>query len=699
VLQWHHFPELPGGKALVQSLDLTYDTSTEQNFTYLAAATTTGYARRPDSSYTHKTLPPFEFTYQQHAWNTTVGTISPEDVVNAPIGIASPYLFTDLYSEGLSGILAEQADGWYYKRNMGDGNFLRAHKVSPKPSFNGLGQQLTLADLDADGTKQLVHMADAPQGFFELDPDAPRFQAFKQVPNVDASDPYARLLDLTGDGKPDLLITEDQVFTWYESQGRVGFRPGRKTPKPFDEESGPAIVFADSKQSIFLADMNGDGLTDIVRVRNSDVCYWPNLGYGKFGAKVAMSRPPLFDAPDAFSATRIRLADIDGSGSNDIIYLGRQQFSCWLNLSGNSFAATPFEIQGLPEIHNQAEIAVTDLMGNGTTCIVWSSPLDKDRNAPLRYIDLMSSRKPHVMTAYHNNLGKEVRLDYTPSTRFYIEDEQAGRPWATKLHFPVQCLSRVETIDHVSGHRLVNHYRYRHGYYDHAEREFRGFGMSEKRDAEQFEHWVLSGATNIVDQTLHQDPVVTRSWFHTGSMIDQHRLFGLFAADFWYNELARQGFPVTHHELALPDAKLIAAPGVDPALVTALTAQEWRQAMRSCRSMPLRSEVFALDAPEVGATPAQLEKQLTPFAVTTNNCIIELLQPQGQNRHAVFTAGLPTRSCQQIRQQRKPRPSSATGAPASPTTGSRATTTGCGCRPKNTTLNCAAFKRPATITY
>ncbi len=638
VLQGHHFPDLPGGKALVQSLDLTYDTSTEQHFTYLAAATTTGYAKRPDGSYTHKRLPPFAFSYRAHAWNKTVGTVSQENVVHAPIGIAPPYLFADLYSEGLSGILSEQADGWYYKRNMGDGTFTRAQKVSPKPSFSGLGQQLTLTDLDADGTKQLVHMTDAPQGFFELYPDLPNFRAFKQVPNVDIGDPYTRLIDLTGDGKPDLLITEDHVFTWYKSQGRDGFGPARKTPKPFDEEIGPAIVFADSKQSIFLADMDGDGLTDIVRVRHSDVCYWPNLGYGKFGARIAMDRPPVFDAPDAFSATRVRLVDIDGSGTNDIIYLGKRQISCWLNLSGNAFAAAPIVMDAFPELHNQADITVTDLMGTGTSCIVWSSTLDKDRNAPLRYIDLMSSRKPHLMTGYRNNLGKEVLLDYTPSTRFYIEDEQAGRPWSTKLHLPVQCLSRVETIDHITGHRLVNHYRYRHGYYDHAEREFRGFGMSEKRDTEQFEHWVLGGAGNVVDQTLHQAPVITRSWFHTGSMIDQHRLFGLFAADFWYNELERHGFPVTRHELALPDAKLIAAPGVDPALVGALTAQEWRQAMRSCRSMPLRSEVFALDAPTTGATPAQLEKQLTPFAVTTNNCIIELLQPQGQNRHAIFTA-------------------------------------------------------------
>ncbi|MES2832064.1 MAG: SpvB/TcaC N-terminal domain-containing protein [Pseudomonadota bacterium] len=123
VQQWHYFPALPGGKALVQSLDLHYDTSTEQHFTYLAFVTTTGYAKLPDSSYTRKSLPPFEFQYQPHAWDKTVNTVTQENVVHAPVGIASPYLFTDLYSEGLSGILAEQAGGWYYKRNLGDGTF------------------------------------------------------------------------------------------------------------------------------------------------------------------------------------------------------------------------------------------------------------------------------------------------------------------------------------------------------------------------------------------------------------------------------------------------------------------------------------------------------------------------------------------------------------------------------------------------
>ena len=59
-----------------------------------------------------------------------------------------------------------------------------------------------------------------------------------------------------------------------------------------------------------------------MRIRNGEVCYWPNLGYGRFGAKVTMDNAPWFDAPDQFDQRRIRLADIDGSGTTDIIYLG-----------------------------------------------------------------------------------------------------------------------------------------------------------------------------------------------------------------------------------------------------------------------------------------------------------------------------------------------------------------------------------------
>ncbi len=639
VLLFHNFTELSGGSALVKSINFEYTDNQQKSFTFLKSITSFGYIKKPDGSYTQKSLPATEFDYQKHTWNYEVKSISSDDLVHDPVGLdESDYQFTDLFNEGLSGILTEQAGGWFYKHNLGQGQFAQAKLVSPKPSFAGLGSGLQLLDLDADGGKQLVNLGQQPKGYFELNDEEEwqPFRHFAHIANINLNDANSRMLDLNGDGKADVLITEDHVFTWYESLGRKGYSAAKKTIKVFDEEAGPHIVFADEKQSIFLADMSGDGLTDIVRIRNGEVCYWPNLGYGKFGTKVAMDHAPLFDHCDAFNPTYLRLADIDGSGTTDIIYLAKNKFSCWMNLSGNTFSHTPFEITNFPEIHNQAKITITDLLGTGVACIVWSSRLSKNAGSPLRYIDLMSSKKPHVMISYKNNLGKEVSLEYTPSTQFYLEDKKNGKPWITKLHFPVQCISKTETRDRISGYRFVSSYKYHHGYYDHAEREFRGFGMVEQSDSESFDHWVKGNATNISDKTLHQEPVITKSWFHTGAFLTREKILGQFVSDYWYEEMRRQGFDVVNLETPLQDARLIVAPGLDDSLLTQLGFDEWREALRACKGMSLRAEVFAHDASVNNPTKEQQKKALTPYSVTTHNCVIELLQPKGQNPFAIF---------------------------------------------------------------
>ena len=117
-----------------------------------------------------------------------------------------------------------------------------------------------------------------------------------------------------------------------------GFGPAQRVAQSFDEENGPQLVFADGTESIFLADMSGDGLTDLVRIRAGEVCYWPNLGYGRFGTKVTMDGVPRFDRQEVFDARRIRLADIDGSGTSDIIYFAAGEVHLYFNQSGNGFA-------------------------------------------------------------------------------------------------------------------------------------------------------------------------------------------------------------------------------------------------------------------------------------------------------------------------------------------------------------------------
>ncbi len=652
ILMFHRFDELiDGDPYLVSSVDFDYETSTpgsvqQSELTYLKSITMAGYILKPDGNYSRKTLPTMEFSYEPLNWSNEIKEVDPDSIINLPEGISGNYQWTDFYGEGISGIFAEQGEGWFYKSNLGDVDedgkvsFDNMSKVMPKPSFTGMnGGVLQLKDLDADGGKQIVISSNGLNGFFELSDDNEwlPFKKFEDNANVDLRDPNLKMIDLDGDGQADLLISEDNVFTWYPSKGKEGYEASRKTFKSFDEEKGPAIVFSDALQTIYLSDMSGDGLTDIVRVRNGEICYWPNLGYGIFGAKITMGNAPVFDSPDMFNSAYLQLSDISGTGTTDILYIGNNKCRAYLNLSGNSWS-DEYEINPFFSSEQPNKISVIDLLGNGTSCIVWSSSLPENSSSPMRYIDLMGGKKPHLLTKYINNLGKETTLSYKSSTWFYLKDKAENKPWITKLPFPVHCVRKTETIDRITGSRFVSEYKFHHGYYDHHEREFRGFGMVEQTDTEDFEHWIKGNSTNIVDSTLHQPPVLTKTWFHTGAFIDKDKILTQFSHEYWYEEMSRQGFAVTAIESALEDARLVAAEGLDPNLVQQLNADEWREAFRACKSMVLRKEVFALDAPKTGATQEQIKKQLSPYTVSTHNCFIEILQRRNSGKYAVFTA-------------------------------------------------------------
>jgi RHS repeat-associated protein len=624
ILSFHYFKELnftPSSvpdPCLVRSLDLSYKhfsfglPQARQEADLIIAIRQVCYKRSGPSSYESRTLPALELNYHELEWNKAVKTILPEDIANAPVGLAANYQWLDLYVEGISGILSEDASGWYYKRNLGSGHFSTAKSVAPKPSLLGAARgALQFHDLNADGNRQVVINETGLKGYFQLSDDDQwlAFFPFEQMPAVSFTDPNTRFADLSGDGRPDLVISEDQSFRWYPSRGTRGYDASELAPKPFDEEKGPAVIFADAAQSIYLADMSGDGLTDIARIRNGEVCYWPNLGYGKFGAKVTMENAPLFDRPEQFNPSYLHLADISGTGATDILYLGRNKFKAWLNLAGNALSDAQ-EMDPFPTLELPNQLSVVDLLGNGTACIVWSSPLPQYAGAPMRYVDLMGGKKPYILSAYKNNLGAEIEIEYKSSTQFFLEDKKAGQPWITKLPFPVHCLSKMETRDTVSDLYFVNEYRYHHGYYDHAEREFRGFGMVEQVDTQSFEHFQKSGATNIVSAPLHQPPVLTKTWFHNGAFIRHGNILRQFEHEYHQN-----GAFAEHH---LADAEIEAAE---------LTSDELRQAYRACKGTMLRQEVYALDDSAAAGHP---------YSVAQHNCHIRLLQPALSGRHAVF---------------------------------------------------------------
>ncbi|MEO1260393.1 MAG: SpvB/TcaC N-terminal domain-containing protein [Bacteroidota bacterium] len=656
ILMFHHFEnelqfagtaeeETFGNNYLVRSMDLEYQPSSindseQSETTYLASITQHGYIRKPGGTYTRKTLPPLEFTYETLNWNNTIKSIRPEYLANAPVGLTNNYQWVDLYGEGISGILTEQGDGWFYKENLGEvrvkgePTFTAAKQVIPKPALSGLTNGiLSIQDLERNGEKQLVVNDGSIKGYFELSPDNrwKPFMPFEQIAHIDLRDPNIRMLDLNGDGQPDIVMTEENVFTWYGADGKRGHLPFEQTSKPFDDEQGPAIVFADREQTIFLADMSGDGLTDIVRIRNGEVAYWSNKGYGNFSAKITMGNAPWFDHPELFNPRYLQLADVSGTGATDIIYFGKNKFKAFLNLSGNAWS-NAHEIEPFFQIDSNSRLTVTDLLGNGTSCIVWSSELPAHANAPMQFIDLMDGKKPHVLTHYKNNFGKETFIEYKSSTYYYLKDKMDGRPWATKLPFPVQVVSKLMTEEKVTDVRFTSEYQYHHGYYDHPEREFRGFGMVEQVDSEYYEEWKRNNATNHLEasEQLYQKPVLTKTWFHTGTFLDRERTLSHFEDEYWQAEFNRR-FPASSlsvDEPSLPDAILSDA-------VKALRGDEYREALSACKGMMLRQEVFALDAPE-NPTETALQLQMKPYTVASHNCYVQLLQPRDKNEYGVF---------------------------------------------------------------
>jgi hypothetical protein len=330
----------------VSSTIFSYD----ENFsaTYLTRVQRVGHLLHQDAFH-RKYFPPVDFEYSRFPTDAELGKlvvqeIDPSSLANIPAGVdGSAYRWTDLDGEGIPGVLISRDNTWYYKRNMGMCKWDRKSETcegSPSlgsletiysvPSIAPSDGEAIFTDVQGDGILDLLWMGNPTWGFFsrntESDAGWDGFRNFQSVPQISKSQ-TSKSIDLTGNGLPDILMFEECAFLWFPSLGEIGYGDGsRATPNA--AENLPQLLFADTMHCMYLADMSGDGLTDIVRIQNGAVCYWPNIGYGQFGSKVQMGNVGWFVDDDNFDSTSIRLVDIDGSGTTDIVYLGSHGVDC-----------------------------------------------------------------------------------------------------------------------------------------------------------------------------------------------------------------------------------------------------------------------------------------------------------------------------------------------------------------------------------
>ena len=534
ILVFHHMPEkLDGAHICVSSAELQFHEA--ETGSLLERVIVRGLGAEGKT----ETLPVQRFGYHRKPAIETV-QLQVADIPGLRTGSDLNTLgqWVDLESEGAPGLLHVCPEGaWTYRRNANgvlcSGNMLlqcTSETLPSHPSVGLVSESYYLEDLDRNGSLDLVALnkSRCPYGYQErVSGKWEVFQSFTKVPSFELDHSLTRRIDVTGSGLSDIVTIDENTneVIWYENLGKEGFGQERRVPR---RDNRLSFGSNDPTVMITLADMSGDELQDVVRVANGRISYFSNLGYGCFSSERVMSCSPVFDRDDTFTFKRIMLVDLDGSGLSDVVYLPPQGgLHVYRNLCGNGWGPRQLN-SNFPAIDNLSTVFPLDLFGNGTICLCWvGDDFQSSAACPLFYIDFHMGNKPCLLEWVENGMGKKTTFSYRPSTWFYRQDEVHGTPWKSKVPFPIHCVELMTVEDRIRQTSVRRRYAYHDGFYDGVESQFRGFGMVEQWDCEDFRGL----------QGFKRPPVLTKSWFAVGDHIPGHKLPRAFSENVlkWQN--------------------------------------------------------------------------------------------------------------------------------------------------------------------
>ncbi len=498
---------------------LSYENSAHNGSSLLSSVQVRGYDQDENEDELTEDMPALQFKYTGFSpAERDFSAVKGKDL--PALGLSAPTMeLIDLDGNGLPDIVEMNGSFVRYWSNKGGGEFHVPRLMEDAPSGLSLEDpDVQLVDADGDGRADLLSRKPGLNGYFPLDHggkwDKEGFRPQRIAPSFSFADPEVKMMDLTGNGVTDVLRNGVSLECYFQDSDLGWDEPKMKARSgSFDF---PEISFANPR--VKTADMSGDGLQDLVLIHDGGLEYWPSLGYGNWGGRKVLSFSRIgYD----FNPERMFLGDLDGDGVADLIYVDNNKVSIWFNKQGEGFS-DPVVINGTPPVSDLDSVRVVDLLGQGTPGILWSSDGSYSTETRMYFLDLTAGVKPYVLEEMDNQMGAVTKVKYESSTIHYQRDQKIPTErWQTSLPFPVQVVSCVEVIDQISQGKLATEYRYHHGYWDGGEREFRGFGRVDQQDTETFEVYNQEGlhgsqTFESVAQTQYSPPLLTKSWFYLG---------------------------------------------------------------------------------------------------------------------------------------------------------------------------------------
>jgi RHS repeat-associated protein len=561
-----------------------------------------------------KQLPPLTFGYTQFApEKRRFEVVEGRDLPTRALGAADMEL-VDLHGGGLPDILEMNGTVRYW-RNLGHGRFDMPRPMKEAPPHALADPGVQMIDANGDGRMDLLVTSGPLAGYYPLEHGArwsPKsFQRYPNAPGFNLDDPEVKLVDLDGDGYTDILRSGSRLEAFFNDPDTTIAWQHPRFAQRQTLDAFPNVNFSDPR--VRLADMTGDGLQDIVLIHDGNVEYWPNLSHNRWGRRVSMRRAPRFRDSGyelGYDTQRLLLGDVDGDGLADLVYVGYDRVLLWINQGGNGWRQEPIVINGTPPVTNMNHVRLVDLHGTGVSGVLWSSDATAPGGHRLMFLDFTGGVKPYVLREMDNHMGAVTRVEYKPSTYYFLQDqEKPATRWRTPLPFPVQVVARVEVIDAVSQGKLTTEYRYHHGYWDGAEREFRGFGMVEQLDTESAADYNAAGlhgngvAFKKVEQQFSQ-PTLTKTWFHQGPVGEE---LGNWQEVDYTHEYWPEDPQILGHTEQVNDFLRSYNDRGPGAMPSPGNRRIKRDALRTLRGSILRTELYALDGSE---------RQDRPYTVT-----------------------------------------------------------------------------------
>lgn len=597
ILTYHAINQLAGKEPVGEPLSLVsrllFNYQEDKSITTLESVTQAAY----ELDGTLQQLPPLVFGWQSFSPPQTSQWQLRQDI--GKLAPQPSFQLVDLNGEGITGILYKDNHGWWYRppiRQTGDHTdaitWDNAILLSSIPSLLEKG---SLIDLDGDGYLEWLVTLSGVTGCYDRTPEGEwrPFTPLLAIP-IEFTHPRAQLADILGVGKTDLALIGPKSVRLYAGK-EDGWTPAQTILQT--ESTLPAYA-ANDDILIAFSDIVGSGQQHLVEIRAEGVRYWPNLGHGHFSAPISLSG---FSQPTAtFNPNQLFLADIDGSGTTDIIYALTDKLVVYRNQSGNHFA-TPFDIP-LPDGVNYdrtCHVQLADIQGLGIASILLTVP----HPTPRSWSYHLSPKKPHLLNSINNNMGGRHLLHYRSSAQFWLDEKMqaivAGKPAPVSyLPFPLHVLQRKEIIDDITGNHLVNDIAYQHGVWDGQEKEFRGFGFVKITDTD-----TITSRGTAEEITM---PSVEYRWYATGfPKVDSH-----LPEEYWQGDnLAFKQFS-PRFTIGFSDNEQIYPPDNEHAF--------WIN--RALKGQLLRSETFGLDNNTLATTP---------YSMTEHRIQVRIVEERG----------------------------------------------------------------------